>query len=664
MIKQLLLLATALLFFPVSEVYAQLIIGAVDPGPYGNGSTITVPVSFPNNLSDLPPDNIFELYLSDATGNFIGQGTLLGTFRSFYTTGINGVIPANLIPGSGYKLRIRTTNPANDPTATVTDIPGTITINAVTNNPVTLTQENLSNLITGDHLGFCPAGEAGDNKTVKLRSNATGNTTTTIVVTNVATGNSTTYTELPTGLTITGLARGTYAVKVTASTLIGGQLIKSARTYTLHNNDIVVNIQDLGQSRGCIDGIGGMADISFGITVSGGGIINNDPQVIYRVSWGDGTSSDLTLADILNNSSRITHRYTSSSCGQDPIQGGNGTITNSFKATISALSPICGITASTTAYAQVFLKPVAEFETSTVIGCLNVDMVFNNTSSGGTRFDCSTRMDFTWYVDGVIAANQPTGNQPFIYTPTVAGRHVIKLEASNGISTCSPSTIEIPICVQRPPVARFTLPGATPVTICANSILTPTNTSDIDNTCTTDKNYRWVVDLVTGGARPDFAGGTSIRSETPQFRFETPGVYDLSLVVINPTCGEVVSPKQRIIVNTVPTATLSPDISLCSPGAYRFDNGDPTSPTYTTFSGTFNDLPNTYTWSITGGDYTISNGDLHTKYPIITFNEFKTYTVTLQHTNNCGTTPIATQVIRFIPSPTIDLGPDQAICFN
>lgn len=650
---------TLVLFF--LQAKAQITIGTVDPGPYGRGSNISVPISFPGNQSGFPADNTFELQISDASGVFSATPMVLGNFSGFYSTGINGLIPATLPAGTGYKLRIVSRNPDNIPASTITVVPGTIAVNAVNSSAVTLTQSDLSASITGDNLGFCP-GEAGDNKRFTLTSNSTGITTTSIVITNMATGVSTTYAEPPGGLQLTGFATGTYAVTATASTLIGGQIIKSVRTYTLHNNPLVVNIQDIGQSRGCLDGMGNNASISFGVTVPGTGIINNDPQVFYRVDWGDGTTSDLTLADIINNTSRITHGYTTTSCGQPPIQGGTGTITNSFKATISAISPICGDAASTTAYAQVFLNPVAIITPSSTIGCLNIPMTFNNSSRGGTRFDCSTRMDYTWYVDGVAVSPQPVNTNPLVWTFTVAGPHVVRLEASNGVGTCTASASETRVCVQLPSTASFTLPGTAPVTKCANTTLTPTNTSFIDNTCTPNRNFRWIVDLVTAGAQPTFAGGTSATSENPQFIFSTPGVYDISLAIANPTCGQVISPKQRVVVNTTPTATLSPNISLCSPGPYVFSNANPASPTYTTVAGTFNDLPDTYTWSITGGAYTITNNDLHTKYPTITFTDFSTYTVTLVHTNNCGTTS-ATQVITFIPSPTIDLGPDQNICF-
>lgn len=646
---------TLVLFF--FQAKAQITIGTVDPGPYGVGGSITVPLTFTNNLSGLPVGNVFNLYISDANGVFTGNGTLIGSFNGFYTPGINGIIP-NLPIGDGYKLRIRTSNPANNPAAAFIDVPTTIKIRPTASVPVTLTQSG--NTLGGDNLGFCPA-DAGNNKSVLLTDNTVLPTVVEVIVKNLATNVSTSYLETPLGFDITNLAIGYYSVTAIASTTVNGEVIKSIKTYILHNTLLAVNIQDNGINIGCLEATGGTASISYEVTVAGG-IGNNYPGTIYRVNWGDGSPTDeLTISQIINNSNRISHNFTQTSCGQPTIIGGDGPITNSFKATITSVSNICGVTKSTTAYAQIFLNPVAKV-TGPAIGCLNIPMTFTNATIGGTRSDCSTQMKNTWYVDGVKVREDFTNN-PLVWTFTVAGNHVVKLVSSNEVGACLPSEFPFPVCIQIPPTASFTLPGAAPVTICANTTLTPTNTSFIDNTCTPNRPFRWIVDLVTAGAQPTFAGGTSFNSENPQFIFSTPGVYDISLSIVNPTCGTVVSPKQRVVVNTTPTATLSPNISLCSPGSYVFSNVNPASPTYTTVSGTFSDLPGTYTWSITGGAYTITNNDLHTKYPTITFSDFATYTITLIHTNNCGTSTVATQVITFIPSPTIDLGPDQNICF-
>lgn len=648
-------------FFVFLQAKAQITIGTVDVGPYGFGSNITVPISFPSNISDLPINNTFELFLSDANGNFVGNGTSLGTFSGFYTPAINGTIPAGLAAGTGYKLRVRMSNPNNVPVANIIDLPGNITIVAQTSPTVTLTPNSPANSLGGDNIGFCPT-DAGPNKSLLLKDNVPASTVIEIQVKNMLTNVVTVYTEttLPAGYNITNLSVGFYTVTSIATTVVNGVAVKSIKSYVLHNTTFGIGITDNGATAGCINGTGGGASVSYNIT----GVTANYPGTTYRVSWGDGSNEELTLAQINNNGGAITHSFTETSCGKGGAPDGSNN--NSFQVTITSVSVTCGVTKPVTAYAQVFLNPVAKI-TGSPIGCVNIPMTFTNASLAGTRSDCTDRMDYSWYVDGGTTPVQiSTSNEPLLWTFTTPGNnHSIRLVASNGVGVCDPSEFTFAVCIQEPPRPSFTLPGTAPITICSNSPLTPTNTSFIDQTCSTVKTYRWIVDIITGGGQVAFGGGTSLSSENPQFIFPTPGIYDISLAIPTAACGEVITAKQRVIVNTTPTATLSANISLCSPGAYLFSNVNTSSPTYTTVSGTFSDLPETYTWTITGGSYTITDNNLHTKYPTITFADFATYTITLSHTNNCGTTnPVATQVINFIPSPTIDLGPDQNICFT
>jgi len=655
-------LFTLLLVFVFFESKGQITIGAVDAGPYGYGSNITVPINFPGNQSGFPSDNTFDLQISDASGVFSANPVSLGTFSGFYTTGLNGLIPSTLPAGTGYKLRIVSRNPDNIPVSTITDVPGNITIAAVPSNAVTLTQTNISTSITGDNLGYCPA-EAGDNKQPILRSNSTGITTTEIVVTNMATGASTTYTEVAGGIQTSPLATGTYAVKVTSSTLVGIQIIKSSRSYTLHNSTIVVNIQDIGQSRGCLDGLGGNAGISFGITVPSG-VGNNDPQVVYRVDWGDGSTSNLTLADIVNNASRITHAYTITSCGQPPIQGGTGTITNSFKATISAISPLCGDAASTTGYAQIFINPVASITPSSTTGCLGIAMVFNNTSRGGTRFDCSTRMDYTWYVDGVAVPlnQQPTDTNPLVWTFTTAGPHTVRLDASNGVGTCTPSSVTLAICVQNPPQVSFTLPTNT---LCLSAgTITPVNTSQLDNSCPNAPApiYTWATNPATGVS---YSSNGNSASAAPAITFSQIGIYNLSLTIQSAIC-QATTPNQEIVVNGTPLINMSPDARLCSQGG-EFSFGPNGGVTQTTTTGTAKPLADTYTWTVTGGTtYTFDpTTPPNSQYPKITFTDYGTYTITLLHKNNCNPTGVTTsQTLTFLPSPSPIVTVAPTVCYG
>lgn len=632
---------------------AQITIGTVDAGPYGYGSNITVPLSFPGNVSDLPIGNTFELYLSDATGNFAGNGTLLGTFGGFYTPAVNGVIPNGLAAGNGYKLRIRTSNPNNTPVTNTIDVPGNITIVAQTSPTVTLTPNSSANALGGDNIGFCPT-DAGNNKSLLLKDNVPSSTSIEVQVRNLITNAVTSYNEtlLPAGYNLTNLNVGFYSVTSIATTVVNGIAVKSIKNYVLHNTTFGIGITDNGATAGCIDGIGGGAVVSYSIT----GITSNYPGTTYRVNWGDGTNVELTLSQINNNGGSITHSFTETSCGKGGAPDGSNN--NSFQVTITSVSVTCGVTKPVTAYAQVFLNPVAKI-TGNGIGCINTLQTFTNASLAGTRSDCTDQMDYTWYVDGGTNPVQiSTTNEPLVWTFTTAGNHTVRLVASNGVGVCDPSEFTFRVCIQELPRPSFTLPGTAPVTICAGTTLTPTNTSFIDNGCTPDRNFRWIVDIVTAGGPVTFVS----TSETPQFAFPTAGVYDISLAIPTAACGEVISAKQRVVVNTLPTATLSQDTKLCIKGYHKF-NEEP-SATQAFLTGTFNDLPTTYLWEVTGGSYTFVEGTTPTsKYPHISFNDFGVYTIKVTHTNTCGTVT-DTQVITFTEAPTIDLGPTQTICFK
>ena len=102
--------------FAFGHSFAQTItIGAVDPGPYGQGSTIAVPFAVSGG-SCISKTNTFNLYLSDAGGGF-GAPVLIGTITDFYATFINGIIPAGTPAGGGYKVLVKSTQPAITSTA-------------------------------------------------------------------------------------------------------------------------------------------------------------------------------------------------------------------------------------------------------------------------------------------------------------------------------------------------------------------------------------------------------------------------------------------------------------------------------------------------------------------------------------------------------------------
>ena len=58
-------------------------------------------------------DNQFILELSDASGDF-STSTILSTKDEFFIPVLNGVVPLTTTPGSGYQIKIRSTNPITE----------------------------------------------------------------------------------------------------------------------------------------------------------------------------------------------------------------------------------------------------------------------------------------------------------------------------------------------------------------------------------------------------------------------------------------------------------------------------------------------------------------------------------------------------------------------
>src|ERR1700743_3777086 len=101
----------AILLLSITGAFAQTItVGTVDPGPYGQGSSIAVPISVDVTGGCITQTNIYNVYLSDASGNF-SPGTLIGSYSGFYAGFVTGTIPAATPAGTGYKVKVVSTSP-------------------------------------------------------------------------------------------------------------------------------------------------------------------------------------------------------------------------------------------------------------------------------------------------------------------------------------------------------------------------------------------------------------------------------------------------------------------------------------------------------------------------------------------------------------------------
>jgi len=632
-------------FLFTSNVFAQITIGSVDAGPFTPGSTIAVPFNISAGCA--AQGNQFQLYLSDQNGNF-GAETLIGSYTGFYSTYINGKLPATLTPGTGYQVRIKSTAPA------FTSTPSTaFEVKAGPPVEAKLTS-TLLNAANDETFGTCISRA---NNTFNLTNASTANSTVTASITDEVNGGGPTLINFPTAIQ-PFTAQQTHYTIYTKAVMPDGTV--ATKAYLLINNKAITAFANSGNTVVCLP----LGTLTFSVDISSGaGIQNNFPGDIYTITWGDQTTTTYTLCEIIANGGKVTHAYTRSSCGSVSTSSA-GTIYNAFDVSINVSNAFCTTMGTpVSSSAKVVVKPINSFAFNTP-GCTNADITFVNTSVLGENPNTNTaactpnNVTYNWYVDGVIRAADKPKSYNFVYKFPTHGEYTIRLESKNITGECDADPVEMKICIQDPPKPDFSLPSTT---ICSGTTLKATDLSVLDNICNAANNYSWSVSPAVG-----FAGGTNAASKEPEFNFTSPGTYAITLSISTPSCGVIISLPQTVVVNVGPVATLSPDITLCNLATYDFNNTT-TGPTKTLITGTTKDLPDSYTWTVLpsgAGTYSFTGGTTaNSKYPSIKFDSYDTYTVTVVHKNNCGTAT-DTQILTFSTAPVISAGPDQSICFN
>jgi PKD repeat protein len=634
--KSIFLLSLFTLFAFKSLVAQTITVSAVDPGPYGPGSTIAVPFEINDAGGCIATNNVFNLYLCNAAGTVISN-TPVSTVTAFYAAFLNYTVPAGT-PAGTYTLRVKSTSPV------VTSAQSnTFTISAGAGSTASLT---------------CPSSQIGNANYPQVFGTCSGVNNTTYTFDNTSAAGSTAtisfFNELSQTAEVSNAPFVTnfynftakaanYTVTVKAVNAGG---IVSTYAYQLINNVVNTSIGATGNQTACLSG--GSAPLTYNIDVSSPtGIQNNYPGNTYIFSWGDGSPNSIyTLCQIQALNGEITHSFTGSSCG---ITSNNRP--NSFEVDFQADNTYCGkIGSAPSNYAKVFPYPTDSFS-GPVTACTGTMVSFINTSNPGPNQNANTsscapnpNATYSWSVDGKIVESGYLLNKNFVYAFS-EGTHMVTLHLENP-GSCPPTDAQQTICIQNAPQPSFTMPVTS---ICLGSgPVTPINSSIVDATCNTNNTYTWSVSPSTGVT-------FNANSATPQFAFSTPGVYTISLSITTASCGTVADLNTAtIVVNQTPTAKLSADFSSCGTGqTFNFNSTSTNNPTYTQLSGTSQAQTNTYTWSVTGGTYSYVGGTTaSSQYPEIVFNDFATYTISVTQQNNCGVAT-STQHITFQPSPTV-----------
>ncbi len=384
----------------------------------------------------------------------------------------------------------------------------------------------------------------------------------------------------------------------------------------------------------------------------------NTPGTTYLVSFNDGSQSlSYTTAPL-----DVTHTFNSISCGTN-----SGTYTNSFSATIQASNP-CQTSSATVVPIYVSEKPTTGFTISpndTV--CQNSDVTFTNTSVGNTYINngvCNTGNSIWsispstgWTISSGTLGNDfgdidPTiwtsGSSALVVSFTQPGTYSIKLKAGN--PNCGKDSVIKTICVNSIPNAAFSIDQTTG---CA-PLAVNTNNTTTANTCG-NNTYSWsVIYTPINGCLPDtsnfsFTSGTNASSVAPEFLFNGPGIYTISLTATAPggTCISLpvtqivtVKGKPNVFIN-IPSyscgiITIAPiaEINNCEGAvlgyAWAFDSGTPATAS------------------------TLDPGN-------VTFSTVGAHPITLAVTNECGTTT-ANEGVVVTTTPDVTAPPNQVVC--
>jgi PKD repeat protein len=635
---------------------AQITIGTVDAGPYTPGSTIAAPFSL--GTTCIAKNNTFELYLSDAAGNFANEVKIGELTNTFYATFVNGIIPPTTTPSPGYKVRVKSTNPA-----IISAESGLIIINAGAAVEARLTTANPNQTIATSPVTFgsCNTDQTQPTTIFRFTNSSTAANTTVTIINELDGGTPTVLTFTTIGQTLQYTATLSHFTVLVKTQMPDGTI--ATKAYFLVNNLARTAFTTTSGNTVCFP----TGAFEYIVNVrEDTGIGRNFPGNTYRINWGDGTFSEYSICDIISSNNLVGHSFTTSSCGLSYMSG-TETVYNAFGVNVGIVSPYCGsIGSPLSTPARVVSRPENKFAYPPV-ACLNDNVLFVNQSLPGQTASTNSSgcadntVFYSWFVDGVAvpyAQDQPLSyNLQYVFTTT--GPHKILLTSSSD-GNCQAIALEQEICVQNPPAPSFTLP-ATELCLSAGT-LTPANTSIIDTTCpdVATPVYTWTV---TGPASVSYEGGTTANSITPTFRFPQIGTYTVVLNIQSATCNRSTLP-QEVVVNSAPQITLSPDAQLCTKGnKFTFDPTGGT--TQTTVSGTAKQLADTYTWTVTGStNWAFAQGsDANSQYPTITFTDYGSYTVTLTHKNNCGT-ETKSQIISFSQSPEPAITVNPTVCYN
>ncbi|WP_207493248.1 gliding motility-associated C-terminal domain-containing protein [Aridibaculum aurantiacum] len=453
-------------------------------------------------------------------------------------------------------------------------------------------------------------------------------------------------------------AVGQYTLTVTAHSATGG--CTGIKKYNVFFGTTPAGgLSPLGNSSVCAPNI-----LNFPIT----GAASNASSTTYTFQVNDGS------APVTYNHpppTNITHMFTSGSCGNFSSNG-TQTFSNSFRVTLD-IENACGTTSGSVIPIYVSGKPKASIGAPEVV-CVGMPTTILNTSlmggtitpTGGGNSTCSNNTKSVWTIspatgftinNGNLGSLNNSPNNYLVWTSgsnalditfNQVGTYTIKLNIAND---CGYDEVVRTICVRNVPTAAFTLDnkrGCGPVTTSF------TTTSSTDNTCLGDA-YNWQVSYMdpstcSGTPNYTYTAGTNSASKNPVMTFINPGIYIVTLNVFangSTTCTAVA--RDTVFVVDKPRAVINPIGAVCL--------GVPVNPT-AQVSNCYSNTTMSLSWSFANGSPSTSNQLVP---GTINYSSLGVHPITLQASNECGTTTATTNV-TISTAPTADAGPDRTIC--
>ncbi|MEP7164274.1 MAG: PKD domain-containing protein [Ferruginibacter sp.] len=391
------------------------------------------------------------------------------------------------------------------------------------------------------------------------------------------------------------------------------------------------------------------------------GTFTNSAGTYYTITVDDGspptTYSQATLPPA------FIHTFNTPSCGV----GTSGV--NYFTVSIKIQNP-CNVTGIPGSIGGIKISqaPSADFTLSRDTVCVNQTVTLSNQSLNvyvNESGECVPGKSVWSITPGTAGINWniisgttgSTGGSPYPTTWT-DGSSTLQVQfltpgiysaslITGGSDSCGTNTKTKTVCVNAIPTASFTVNQNTG---CAPQIITTTTVASTP-TCGNNK-YQWTISYSPLNAcTPATSAYTYVSGSNtsfqPQIQFTNPGVYTIQLVVISPgsACSSAVA-TQVISINVKPIIDIGGAGNQCVPASINFsaivqDCGSAVS----------------FVWAFPGAIPPTGTG-----FGVaVVYNLAGNYVVTLNGTNECGTTTVTTPMP--ISNVTVsNAGPIQTLC--